>query len=468
MILIFRMMEVMMVWQAVLERFEQQAPSSVMTRLALEQALPASWIDEVFQTHRQRQYPRELLFSTVVELMLLVSLGLRPSLHAAVRKFDKQLPVSLSALYQKVSHCEPRVLRALIQGSAERLQALVSCLPEQTSLPGWHLRVIDGNHLPGSEKRLAALRHLRAAALPGHTVVVYDPDSALVCDIVSCEDAYQSERVGAALLIEDAKPGQLWMADRHFCTRALLCGMHNRQAHFIVREHEKHPKLLECGSWGKTTDIDTGRVREQSIAVTDPHEPVLRWRRIEIELNTPTEDGDTHVQLWSNLPGHVDAVRIAALYRKRWRIENLFQRLESVLHSEIRSLGHPRAALLGFATAVLAYNVLALLKRVIEQAHQDTHPEWDVSTYHLAVEITCCYEALSVALPPAHLPGIKGLSPSQIMQRLLQLAARLRPRQLASSKRKPKPKLPKGYVDASIARAHVATARLINIKLATP
>ena len=30
-----------------------------------------------------------------------------------------------------------------------------------------------------------------------------------------------------------------------------------------------------------------------------------------------------------------------------------------MLHSEIRTLGHPRAALLGFATAVLAYNVLS-------------------------------------------------------------------------------------------------------------
>lgn len=58
-----------MVWQVVVERFEQQAPASVMARLALEQALPAHWIDEVFETHRQRQYPRELLFSTVVELM---------------------------------------------------------------------------------------------------------------------------------------------------------------------------------------------------------------------------------------------------------------------------------------------------------------------------------------------------------------------------------------------------------------
>ncbi|TBW31881.1 IS4 family transposase, partial [Azotobacter chroococcum] len=63
-----------------------------MARLALERAMPAAWIDEVFETHRQRQYPRELLFSTVVELMSLVSLGLRPSLHAAARQMD-HLPV---------------------------------------------------------------------------------------------------------------------------------------------------------------------------------------------------------------------------------------------------------------------------------------------------------------------------------------------------------------------------------------
>lgn len=69
-------------WQAVVERFEQHAPACVMARLALEQALPAAWGDEVFEANRQRQYPRELMFSTIVELMTLVTLvtlGLRPS-----------------------------------------------------------------------------------------------------------------------------------------------------------------------------------------------------------------------------------------------------------------------------------------------------------------------------------------------------------------------------------------------------
>jgi len=45
-----------MVWSAVLERFERQAPASVMARAALEHALPAGWVDEVFEAHRERQY----------------------------------------------------------------------------------------------------------------------------------------------------------------------------------------------------------------------------------------------------------------------------------------------------------------------------------------------------------------------------------------------------------------------------
>ena len=97
-------------WSEVLERFERHAPVSVMARVALEQALPAGWIDEVFEASRQRQYPRELMMSSVVELMMLVSLGLRPSLHAAARKLE-QLPVSLAALYDKVNRTEPAVLR---------------------------------------------------------------------------------------------------------------------------------------------------------------------------------------------------------------------------------------------------------------------------------------------------------------------------------------------------------------------
>ena len=110
-----------LVWPAVLERFERHAPAGVMARVALEHALPAGWVDEVFEA--QRQYSRELLFSTVVELTTLVSLGLRPSLRAAARQMPG-LPVSLASLYGKVNRTEPAILHALVRGSAERLAPL--------------------------------------------------------------------------------------------------------------------------------------------------------------------------------------------------------------------------------------------------------------------------------------------------------------------------------------------------------
>jgi hypothetical protein len=52
----------------------------------LDQALPAQWIDKVFEANRRHQYPKELLFSNIVELMTLVTSGLRLSLRAAARK----------------------------------------------------------------------------------------------------------------------------------------------------------------------------------------------------------------------------------------------------------------------------------------------------------------------------------------------------------------------------------------------
>jgi len=436
-----------------------------MARLALEQALPAAWVDEVFEEHRQRQYPRELMFSAIVELMTLVTLGLRPSLHAAARKMEN-LPVSLAALYDKVKRTEPAVLRGLVRGSGQRLMPVAAQLDDRASLPGWQLRIVDGNHLPASEKRLQLLRGHRGAALPGHSLVVYDPDLGVVCDVVACEDAHESERVGVQPLVDGAQSGELWIADRHFCTLAITQGFSRAGAGFIVREHARHPRLVRHGAWVEHERIDTGRLRECGIEVQGVHDTTdsaspLVWRCIEIELDTPTEAGDTTIRLWTNLPSTVDAATIAALYRKRWRIEGMFQRLESVLHSEIKSLGHPRAALLGFTVAVLAYNVLSLLQRAVERAHRDEQPQLEVSTYHLVEHVKSGYEGMLIAVPAEHWPAAAEHTAQTLAQTLLRLARRILPKQVATSKRGPKLDKPRGYVDGSIARSHVSTARVL-------
>jgi hypothetical protein len=74
-----------MALQTVFERFTKQSPLTVMARLLMQQALSREWLDRLFEQHRDKQYTRELLFSTVVDLMALVALGLKPSLHAAAQ-----------------------------------------------------------------------------------------------------------------------------------------------------------------------------------------------------------------------------------------------------------------------------------------------------------------------------------------------------------------------------------------------
>ena len=180
-----------------------------------------------------------------------------------------------------------------------------------------------------------------------------------------------------------------------------------------------------------------------------------------MQLDQPTASGESVLWLWSNLPDSISAEQIASLYRRRWSIGGMFGRLESVLYSEMTTLGHPRAALLGFTVAVLAYNLLSLLKRCVEHARRQEAPQLDVSTYHLAQHVRGAYEGLLIAVPPAHWLDSGPQGTEQVVQRLLALARRILPRQVASSKRGPKIEKPKGWVEGAKARAHVSTARVL-------
>ena len=179
-----------------------------MARLALQRALQPAWVDELFEREAGTQYQRELLFSTTVELMSLVAVGLRPSLHA-VAQASPELPVSVQALYDKIKRTEPHLVRALVAASAERLiDVLAPMIKDKAPMvPGYRLRIVDGNHLPASEKWIKPLRGFRGAALPGHSLVVYDPDLEMVVDLEPCEDAHTQERAVMLSLLERARPG---------------------------------------------------------------------------------------------------------------------------------------------------------------------------------------------------------------------------------------------------------------------
>ena len=58
---------------AIFERFVKLSPVSVMVRGLMERVLNTEQLDSIFENHATRQYRRELLFSSIVYLMSLVS-----------------------------------------------------------------------------------------------------------------------------------------------------------------------------------------------------------------------------------------------------------------------------------------------------------------------------------------------------------------------------------------------------------
>src|SRR5438270_6610995 len=105
----------------VFERFADKAPVTVMLRGLLERALAADALDQLFDQTAQRQYTRELLFSTAVDLMLAVACRVYATVHAAYQDRQEEINVSVRALYDKLAHTEPQLGEAVVRHTAQKL-----------------------------------------------------------------------------------------------------------------------------------------------------------------------------------------------------------------------------------------------------------------------------------------------------------------------------------------------------------
>ena len=176
----------------IFQRFIQKRPVAMAVLILLENFLNADKLDRWFNTVRQSQYTKEILFSSIVGLMINVVCKVRPSVHSAYR--DSQIHASVGALYAKLQNMELTTSQALVRymaGEAEAvIQQLGGTLP--AFLPGYRVKFLDGNCIQATEHRLEALRKTNAKALPGKALVVFDPQSGLAVDVFPCADGHTS------------------------------------------------------------------------------------------------------------------------------------------------------------------------------------------------------------------------------------------------------------------------------------
>lgn len=450
-----------MIMSEVFERFVQQAPISVMARATMEHALSSSALDELFDEKANEQYTRDLLFSSVVDVMGLAVAKIQPSVHAAFQSVKGTLPVSITSLYNKLNGTEPGVASVLVSHTATRLGAVVVEMGGQVPplLPGYRVRILDGNHLASTQRRLEVLRGSIAGPLPGQALVVLDPELMLATDMIPCEDGHAQERSLTAEILELVDPGDVWLADRNFCTASLLRGISDRKAFYVIRRHANMTIVSE-GTLRKCGRTDTGAVFEQLVTLNDGTGGQMQARRVVIRLDVPTRDGDSEMSILTNLPKKAaSGVRLAELYRERWSVETMFQSLTQMLRGEIDTLAYPRAALLGFAIALASFNVFSAVQAALRAAFGVEKVQNEVSGYFIANEVRAVTPGMNMALDADVWHGYATMASEEFAREMMQWATHVELSKYKRHARGAKKPVPKRTKHAK--KTHVSTARLL-------
>jgi hypothetical protein len=447
--------------------FVKRSPISVMVRGTVERVFDPSVLDRIFEDHAVLGYAKELAFSQCVQIMSDVVFRASPSVGAYYQAHQEEIPVTRQSVYDKLKHLEPQVSAGLVHYSAEELLPCMKAMGAQAPplLSRYRVRVLDGNHLAGTEHRIFELRRFRAAVLPGQALAFYDPRFGLITDVIPCEDAYAQERSLLSQALRCVSARDCILADRNFCTTGFLFGLGRRGAFFVIRQHASTLSWELRGKRRLAGKDRRGRnIYEQAVCLTDPETgETLTARRITIALDKPTKDGETELHILTNLPRKAaDAVRIADLYADRWTIETGFQQLTDDLRCEINTLGYPKAALFGFCTACMAFNAVSVVKAAIRVAQGKQYVEEELSMYYLTLEVAQVAAGMMIAVPEENWEVFRTMSREKFAATLVDLARHLDPRKYTKHKRGPKRKQPKKI--SGKRNHHVSTARILAMR----
>jgi Transposase DDE domain len=439
------------------------SPLTVLVRGAIERWLAPEILEKLAEQSQSNNYERKITLQALTAVMLDAVVGMQPTVHAAALARREQWQGSVQALYTKFARVDPQFAMALVRHTAAGIAPLLEPTSRAKQLPlARRVKILDGTMPDGSEHRLGVLRRLRAAGLPAQAVIVYDLATGLCERVAVSEDAYTNERPLAEILLQAAQAEEIYVGDRGLCTRRLIHCVLERQAFFIFREYPPNLVYRQQLPEKPRGRCATGRVCEGSVSLVGlAPESTWELRRNCVQLDVPTQEGETQIQLLTNLPASYRARTIAELYRKRWQMERHFHTIKRELHGQMPSLGEPRAAIFALCVSLAAGNVLALVKHLQPKARASTKPaSRPLSAYYLALEISRSYAAIEAITSVRLWKHVAELSPISFLRWAKQLA-----RCIVWSHYLAHPRGPKKHPPPRLSgkhRHHYSTYRLLN------
>ena len=114
-------------------------------------------------------------------------------------------------------------------------------MPRTPLLPGYNVKMLDGNCIAKTEHRLEVLRYTSAGPLPGKSLVIYDHSLDLATHMFPCEEGHAQERALIDAVLATVQANELLTADRNFCPPRFLSGINDRGGFYNIRQHANLP-----------------------------------------------------------------------------------------------------------------------------------------------------------------------------------------------------------------------------------
>lgn len=393
-------------WTDLWSRVRARCPVALMTRATHEYLFTDQFLNDLFDDSSLANYSRQFLFSDLVAVLT----GVVFSTHPSVRRSFLNSPTTqargtLKCFYEKLQRVEPATNRTFVRATASKVSDIWgnSPLPHPEPIPGYRLKIIDGNHLEATQNRLDGQS---AAALPGQALAILGHASGLVLDVLPWEDAHANEKEVLAAYQLDLSEPDVVVADRQFCANTVMNLLNAQKAKFIIRHNASvgvHV-VKERRSCGKTP---TGQVFESRVRYAQTNR-VLRC--VEVELDKPTRNGEKVIRLLTDLPASKASGRqVAQAYLCRRRIETVFWDLTVSLTCEVKTLAYPRSALFAFCVSLGVYNGLQLVKGAVAATHGAEVLE-RLSGHTMSEEVGRMWDGLDLALGEPEWEELRGLS----------------------------------------------------------
>jgi hypothetical protein len=337
-----------------------------------------SFLADVYEKYRGRGYEWSLSFASLVGVITDALLEHEGSAHRALRQAQKDddLNVSLAAWYGKLRRMPEFLSQGFLLEGTRRLMGILPTTPSAIprSLRKFDVRAVDGKKLKNAAKRLKPTRQFRGSVLGGKVLVALDLNSRLAIAMSSHEDGETNDCPLVPELLEQLRglSGDrklLCVFDSQFSDLKVPALLAENDDHFVMRYHPKvtftrdsaHPVSTGKDTSGRRYEDERGWLGK----ATDKRRRYVR----RITLKRPGEEAliiITDLLDESQYP----ATDLLDLYRMRWGIENVFQRITEVFHLRQLISSSPRGTIFQCAFCLLLYNLIELERAYIAVAQR--------------------------------------------------------------------------------------------------